>query len=95
MNAKQFMRLFGINPKIMCDRDDATRWINVVAQYHEFPYERVKDELFKLVKEVGKEKPRFYYVEAVRRRIIDQNHQETKKAPIPSQMKEIMKGMFK
>ena len=94
MNARQFRTLFGINATMLCDRDDAKRWVNVVIQFHDFPYERVRKELFELIAVAGKDKPRLWYVEAVRRRILDKDHQEVKKAPVPPQMKEIMKGMF-
>jgi len=94
MTARQFMRLFDINPRIMLSREDKARWCNVVKDYERFPYELVRAELFSMVKQVGKEKPRFYYVEGVRRRLMLNEHQSYKTAGVAPNVREALKGLF-
>lgn len=94
MTPRQFMSLFGIKAGLLCKREDKERWLNVVNQYERFPYDKVKDELWALVRRVGKDKPRLYYAEAVRRILLDNEHQSYKTQGMAQSVRDVMKSMF-
>lgn len=94
MNAKQFIRLFKLNTKIMLSREDSEVWREIIKDYKVWDYEIVKKEILKMCAEIGIDKPRLYYIKAIRKKLMLKDSESFKKAEIAPNVKKALKSLF-
>lgn len=91
MTPKQFFIAFDIPERWYFKSKKKDRWLQIIRQFEKWSYDVVAKKLETIPSKEGASQ--WYYVEAVRRQLMLEEHEGYKKAPIPQTMRDIMKGM--
>lgn len=79
MTPKQFIRFFDLNPRIMLIQNSRDRYISEMKSFENYSWEEALEASRLIVKGNGDEKPRLYWITAVRRHLELKRHEELKK----------------
>lgn len=67
------------------------RWLAVIEELTKYSRKDLIDEAKGVLSDVGKDKPRLYYLEAVRRRLRLKEHEAFKQSKMPQRIKDLFK----
>jgi hypothetical protein len=89
MNIKRITKIFNIHPKYLILKDERERWINVLRELEKYEEGELRDELSRIINLVGDEKPRYYYLESVRRNLMISSNSKMKREDMPKAIKDL------
>ena len=91
MTPRQFFVLFDIPERWYFKSKKKNVWSQVIKQFQQWDFKVVEEKLASITTKKGASP--WYYVEAVRRQLLLEQHESYKKAPTPPAIKQILKGM--
>lgn len=91
MTPRQFFIAFDIPERWYFKSKKKDRWAMVIRFFEKYPYPVVQGKLQSIPEKVGASP--WYYVEAVRRQLMLEEHEGYKRMPVAPVMKDILKGM--
>lgn len=92
-SVKEVINIFSIAIGEIIKRDDRERWIGAIMGLTDFPRNEIDKEFEEIVKREGFGKPPLYYLEGVRRRLLEFDHEQKKKQPVAQSIKDILRKM--
>lgn len=91
MKALDVLKIFRIPATKLISHKDVEKWKAVLKNYRDFKEQEVQDELTQVIQLCGSDRPLFYYLAAVRRRILDKRHHESKSYQMPQSIRQLFR----
>jgi hypothetical protein len=91
MKSNDVLRVFKISATKLISHKDTNKWKEVLKDFRYFDDKEVEKELNSVVSICGSDRPLFYYLSAVRRRLIDKQHTKNKSFNMPKCIKDLFR----
>ena len=91
IGTKRLVRLFDLNMKVVVSHESRSRWINVIVTLSQESEKDIEREFVKVLESVGPDKPKLYYLEAVRRNLMISKNESYKREPMPKAIKDLFR----
>jgi len=84
-------KIFKINLEFRVSLEHRNRWLAVINELTQYTKKELIDEAKNVIADVGKDHPRLYYLEAVRRRLMIKKNENYKSMKMPESIRNLFK----